>query len=600
MEIINFKSINSAQRIKLEEDVTQIIGKNESGKSNILQLVKCLDVNEIEVNQIQKEFSQRNNSSNISETTVKITYKLTNEEKSLLDVKSYFTELYINSQSEPAQLVEINSGFNKEYFEHKKYLSMIENLEMILYENTSVNNTYYNLVFNKDGALNNLKSMNEIHRRTWNNQLSNISSLVNSISNSEKKEECNDIILQIREYIFNLYSLFPKIVEMKGSFLKNSYTFNSVENIDHLLKSDLALKNLLEVSRFDSEKLKKLIFSPNIGEKKNLKSQFNNLINQNFNEKFREFYKNEEVSLEIDMNGNKLEVFVVGTGGYNEFSERSQGLKWYVSMFLEICSLDNTDSSIIMLIDEPGVHLHVDAQLELLKLFYSLDSKYQIVYTTHSPFMLNINKIKGIRAIQKNESGDTIIINNINNEKIYEISKKETLSPINNAIGMKNGYIFGINDKKINIVTEGFSDALYYNAMAIKLNINDFNFIGSIGATQIVNVLSILHSWGAKCLGLYDGDKEGLRELDKTIKTRILKAISLNILNNDSIVTVEDLFSIEDYKNIKIENSRQDKIIAAQTMYRYIEDGGEISEYSIDNFDKLFTEILQSYKKEFK
>ncbi|MGV2875889.1 AAA family ATPase [Macrococcus capreoli] len=597
IEITNFKSINNTQKLKFEEDVTQIIGKNESGKSNILQIIKCLNINETVVERYQQEFSQKNHSSDLNETIVKIVYKLNKDEKELLKVENEYTELCINSHSNPPQLVEIISGFNKEYFETDKYNSLIENLESILIENSSVNHTYYNQVFGNNGALSVFKCMNKIHRRTWEAQLTSVTLLCNSITNPEKKEECENIISLIKEYILKLYSTFPIIVEMKGSFLKNYYAFNSKENIDQTISTDLALKNLLEVSHFNTEKLKRLIFPTNVGEKKNLKSEFNRLIDQNFNSKFRNFYKQEDVSLEIDVNGNKLEIFVVGTGGYNEFSERSQGLKWYISMFLEIFSHNSTNNSIILLLDEPGVHLHVDAQLELLSLFYSLESKYQLLYSTHSPFMLNVGKLKGIRAIQKNEYGESIIINNINNDKINEISKKETLSPINNAIGMKNGYIFGINDKKINIVTEGFSDALYYNAMAKKLKFDDFNFIGSIGANQVINILSILQSWGIKCFGLYDGDKIGYKEQQKTIQTNILKAISLRILNDEDIKTVENLFSEEDYNKLAIEDPLIDKVLVSQKMSTYIAEDGEVSDFAIDNFTRLFRGILDSSQK---
>ena len=60
------------------------------------------------------------------------------------------------------------------------------------------------------------------------------------------------------------------------------------------------------------------------------------------------------------------------------------------------------------LLDEPGTSLHVNAQRELLKLFQHLAGKgNQVVYTTHSPYMLDLETdgVHRIRAVVKNAEG---------------------------------------------------------------------------------------------------------------------------------------------------------------------------------------------------
>ena len=79
--------------------------------------------------------------------------------------------------------------------------------------------------------------------------------------------------------------------------------------------------------------------------------------------------------------------------------------------------------------------MHVDAQAELLKLFDDLcQQNKQIIYTTHSPFMLDTDKLWRIRPIEKDETG----ITQINNKYYAELrgtSKRETLSPLMHALG---------------------------------------------------------------------------------------------------------------------------------------------------------------------
>ena len=68
--------------------------------------------------------------------------------------------------------------------------------------------------------------------------------------------------------------------------------------------------------------------------------------------------------------------------------------------FIDILANDLKDSNVIFLLDEPGVYLHVNAQRELLRLFYDLcKNDNQVVYSTHSPYMIDSNNIINIRHI---------------------------------------------------------------------------------------------------------------------------------------------------------------------------------------------------------
>ena len=67
----------------------------------------------------------------------------------------------------------------------------------------------------------------------------------------------------------------------------------------------------------------------------------------------------------------------------------------------------------------------------------------------------------------------------------------------------------GINPNRINVITEGITDAIYLNAMAKYLKQYEFSFIASIGAGNTPLLASILSGWGESYKVLLDGDRQG-------------------------------------------------------------------------------------------
>jgi hypothetical protein len=69
--------------------------------------------------------------------------------------------------------------------------------------------------------------------------------------------------------------------------------------------------------------------------------------------------------------------------------QRSRGVRWFLSFFLELkaTALENSSRGKILLIDEPGLSLHARAQEDVLKVFEDLKENIQIIYSTHSPHL---------------------------------------------------------------------------------------------------------------------------------------------------------------------------------------------------------------------
>jgi hypothetical protein len=82
------------------------------------------------------------------------------------------------------------------------------------------------------------------------------------------------------------------------------------------------------------------------------------------------------------------------------FGERSEGFVWFFSFVAALSEVQETDQ-LIVLLDEPGLGLHAAAQADLLRYIGErLASRHQVVYTTHSPFMVDAAAPRRLRAVE--------------------------------------------------------------------------------------------------------------------------------------------------------------------------------------------------------
>jgi predicted ATPase len=94
-----------------------------------------------------------------------------------------------------------------------------------------------------------------------------------------------------------------------------------------------------------------------------------------------------------------------------DFDERSSGFIWFFSFLVWFSQVKkNYGQNLMLLLDEPGVSLHGKAQADLLRYFNEkLRTKYQMIYTTHSPFMVDSDYLLSVRTVEDRMSGKTIL-----------------------------------------------------------------------------------------------------------------------------------------------------------------------------------------------
>ena len=113
------------------------------------------------------------------------------------------------------------------------------------------------------------------------------------------------------------------------------------------------------------------------------------------------------------------------------FDERSKGFVWFFSFLVYFSNLEEEQRhDMVILLDEPGLNLHALAQHDFLRFIDErLAPKHQVIYTTHSPFMINLNNLTGVRTVEDMDNLGTVV-----SEDILQNSQ-ETVFPLQTALG---------------------------------------------------------------------------------------------------------------------------------------------------------------------
>ena len=255
-----------------------------------------------------------------------------------------------------------------------------------------------------------------------------------------------------------------------------------------------------------------------------------------------------------------LEFWVKDEGERLYPKQRSRGVRWFLSFYLELMAASKKEKrQLILLVDEPGVSLHARAQEDVLKVFEDIKEDVQVIYTTHSPHLVDINKLHRVLAVQRddvaNHRSTTVILDAA---RLGDASP-DTLSPLQSIMGNPVGnQEFSVD--KYNIIVNNVGTFYMMNA-AMKLTgyKGKIHFIPSTDASSIPLMCNILMGWGMKfAVLLFYNEKEIeiARQLEKMMFTDQPGKNENIIIMPEEFMDAEDLLSTLDFKNL-ILKSRQ-------------------------------------------
>jgi len=233
---------------------------------------------------------------------------------------------------------------------------------------------------------------------------------------------------------------------------------------------------------------------------------------------------------------------------------RSKGFNWFFSFLVWFKKIqENKGHTYILLLDEPGLNLHAKAQNDLLHFLTDLSDKYQIIYTTHSPFMIESSKLNKVRTVVEHDDGTHI------SESVQE-KDPNTLFPLQAALGYDLAQNLFVSPK--NLIVEGIADLVYLTILSGILTANGRTGLkGSAtivpvgGADKVATFVSLLRGNELDMVCLLDTftDQSAKARLDNLVAQNVIKdkkIVFYHDVLSKTIADIEDLFVLADYLQI--------------------------------------------------
>lgn len=380
---------------------------------------------------------------------------------------------------------------------------------------------------------------------------------------------------QIEWYIFNklISPYFPKFLYYDEYYsLPSRISLEKIRNnSSSISEEEKTAKALIELADIN---VKELIQSTNFEAfKAELEATQENISEVLF--KYWKTNKNLSIAFDIDKkenadrNGTRivehiLDIRVRNKGVTLPLKNRSKGFNWFFSFLVWFKKIqEDQNSKYILLLDEPGLNLHASAQKDLLEFIEDLSKDYQIIYTTHSPFMIPSEHLDRVRTVLETDKGS--VISNSIQEK-----DPNTLFPLQAALGYDIAQNLFISPR--NLLVEGVSDLMYLQVMSnFLLSLgreglkDDITIVPVGGLDKVATFISLLRGQELQIACLLDTftDARGKAKVEDLIVGKIIQKNKIKFfdefVDDYKQADIEDVFTKDDY--LKIFNAANNKNI---------------------------------------
>ena len=478
VQITNFRSVQDSLEFDID-DVTCLVGKNESGKTALLRALHKLNpVEELNGNRefnVDDEFPRSNliqykrkvrQGITPHANVVKATFLLDQPEISAIQ-KAFGESCF---RDERPTLI-LSKGYSN---------TLVPQLDLHegsildhLLEAADLPVTIYNSIEEKETISEKRQVL-----QTMESPTSSSNNLIKQLEFIEKDEEENfsALVFQKLENRVPQFLYFDEYYQMTGQ--ENLEQLKLRIDNDKLQDSDHPFLGFIHLSGLELDDLS--VENKTTTRVANFEAASNTLTDQilpywSQNQYIRMRFEVHPASL-LDppgmQTGTNVWGFVENTihQASTELSARSKGFVWFFSFVAWHSSLRDENEDLILLLDEPGLSLHGKAQDDLLRYIEEqLKPQHQVIYTTHSPFMVDSNHLDRVRIVQ-----DRSIDQDPDNPSKGPVGVKVTtdvleaandsLFPLQGALGYEiyQNLFVGPNC----LIVEGVSDLLYIRAMS--------------------------------------------------------------------------------------------------------------------------------------
>ena len=597
--ISNFRSIKD-QTIEINNNCMILVGKNEAGKTNILKAIAGgLNVEAYKIEPKDKRKKLATEPAETTENFIKYEFKLCDEE-----LESLFEEY--NNPNIPDDVISMSG-------KKVSLLDFIKNrFSFGLYKYDFKDNNRLGMYYSVPQSVKMVKPLYKV---------------TSGVSNEE------ETIYEVGEITGDFVDGCVEELDMDAlvKMLSSKLTTFIQENLPPVYywqyKEDFLLPDSVNIETFkenpDSCKPLKNIFTlagiHNIkeafvnakeenGDYYNLLDRVSVTVTDNFVSKWKDL---QSVKIQLRPDGDNILIKVEEATFYN-FKDRSDGFKKFVSILLMLSTRVECGEikDAVILIDEPDESLYPTGAKYLRDVLIGLSTNNIVIYSTHSPFMIDKSNIERHLIVKKTNKDITEIVK-------ADESRYATDEVLLNAIGTSSfEYI-----KDTNIIFEGWSDCKFFEQAltskkpAYKNIIKRFkNVVGTAyahGCQSIQHVTPLLKLSEKNILIFTDSDNQAINSKTKYEEDNGYQKenwFTFESLGGAKNETIEDYISNEELlQNAldSINNTHQIRDRGTKKVMQFIQDmtkeqKNEFKKYLIDNLkpedikDEYYSVILSN------
>ena len=525
-------------------DLTALVGKNESGKTSLLKALHKFNPFEPEPYSIRNEWPRGERGSRSEDFPVcSVIFSLNDEEKAVLaditDKKMILTEVEVTKDYSGSFEV----CFPAEIFPDKLHPNDIDTICSQMASPSSECGKPF-----LDEAAKCIEESNRLAKEGRFSDLADIAAThiknLNAVLSQDNPAQQHESTF-VSSYgatlkqIAQALTLAPSIQKKAHDFvisnlptfiyMSDYQTFQGTAHLDQLLQraqknkltpDDRTVCTILKLSGLDLGELVRQGNSPEeIDERQFDISDGAATLTKTIENRWRQ----RKYEVEFRADGQFFSTYVKDEkdAALIKLEERSKGFQWFFSFdLLFMHETDGTFRNCVILLDEPGMHLHPEAQQDLLLRLEEYAIGNTLLYSTHLPFMINLREPNRIRMLEERKSGNVVT-----SELTH--AQPEAKLVLQSALGMNASMSFLVAQK--NLVVEGVDDYWIISELSNLLTRSGLQYIDeevfitpSGGASEAVYLTTLMVGQNLQVLTVLDSDKAGMDAKDKLLKNWLL------------------------------------------------------------------------------
>lgn len=567
-QVKNYRSINDSGEIAVSQ-ITALLGRNESGKSNLLRALHSLNpISGFEALKPIKDFPRHKHLEECTDDTsvLSTSWDLNEDDKKAL--------LEIIPRATDVSKVIIGRSYGK-----TRTVSFPE-LKAIPFDEADIKSKVKKIaaavraVALKQGTPEKLEVAAETYevavsttkvRDTWASQAVAASKALRTAlagDDAELTEKQEEMLAEIEELADSIVgdkeaqqqarnwavSAIPKFIyvdeypELNGH--QDIAAYIQRKSQGQLNDSDKNFEKLCKVAGLNPEELQKLHGQGDHETRNQLANRASAVVTA----EIKRLWKDRALKIRFNLDAHHLDTIISDpTSTYDvevNLNDRSRGFQWFFAFYVTFSA--DTDGghaeNAVLLLDEPGLYLHAKSQSDLLR-HLEVDFSNQILYSTHSPFMVPTHSLDSIRTVNISEEAGTSVTNDPTGDA-------RTLFPLQAALGydLAQSLFIGPN----NLVVEGVTDFWIMSAVSAYMAEKGRDSLSPTltltpagGAQKVSYMVALLTSESLNVLVLLDTERDSKATKDELLKTKLIREQNV-VFVSEAFATPPNEADIED------------------------------------------------------